>query len=243
MLNIWIIARRELKHYFISPIAYVGMFITLLVIGVIFTLSLTAANIQQYVPSPQGTMDVLLFLLPFVSAAVMMRSIADEQKTGTLELILTAPVRDWEFIVGKWLSGFMFIMIIVAITWIYPFILNQMVRPGIDQGLLVSGYLGVALVSATFVAIGVAVSSLFSNQIAALLVTFVIFLLFWFINFPTQLLGPTTGTIINYVSLNSHFYNSFFQGIIQLSDIIYYISVTFLALFLATISIETRRWR
>ena len=243
MLNIWIIARREIKHYFVSPIAYVGMFVILLVIGVIFNLDLYAANIQQSVPSPQGTIYVLLFLLPFLTAAVMMRSIADEQKTGTLELILTAPVRDWEFIVGKWLGGFLFIMFIVGITWIFPLVLNQMVRPGIDQGLLVSGYLGVALVTAAFVAIGVAVSSLFSSQIAALLVTFVIFLLFWFINFPSQLLGPKTGEIINYLSLSSHFYNSFLQGIILTGDIIYYISVTILALFLATVSIETRRWR
>jgi ABC-2 type transport system permease protein len=243
MQNIWIIARRELKHYFISPIAYVGMFAILLIIGVIFYLDLTAAISQQYVPSPQTTIGVLLFILPFITAAIMMSSIADEQKTGTLELILTAPIRDWELIVGKWLGGFMFIMIIVVITWIYPSVLNQMVKPGIDQGLLVSGYLGVTLVSATLVAIGIAVSSLFSNQIPAFLITFLIFLLLWFINFPSQLLGPTSGEIINYVVLRSHFYDSFFQGIIQISDIIYYISVTILALFLGTVSIETRRWR
>ena len=243
MQNIWIIARRELKHYFISPIAYVGMFAILLIIGVIFYLDLTAAISQQYVPSPQTTIGVLLFILPFLTAAIMMSSIAEEQKTGTLELMLTAPIRDWELIVGKWLGGFLFIMIIVVITWIYPIVLNQMVKPGIDQGLLVSGYLGVTLVSATLVAIGIAVSSLFSNQIPAFLVTFLIFLLLWFINFPTQLLGPTSGEIINYLVLRSHFYDSFFQGIIQINDIIYYISVTILALFLGTVSIETRRWR
>lgn len=243
MQNIWIIARRELKHYFISPIAYVGMFAILLIIGVIFYLDLTAAISQQYVPSPQTTIGVLLFILPFLTAAIMMSSIAEEQKTGTLELMLTAPIRDWELIVGKWLGGFLFIMIIVVITWIYPLVLNQMVKPGIDQGLLVSGYLGVTLVSATLVAIGIAVSSLFSNQIPAFLVTFLIFLLLWFINFPSQLLGPTSGEIINYLVLRSHFYDSFFQGIIQINDIIYYISVTILALFLGTVSIETRRWR
>ena len=243
MQNIWIIARREFKHYFISPIAYVGMFAILLIIGVIFYLDLTAAITQRYVPSPQTTIGVLLFILPFLTAAIMMRSIAEELKTGTLELILTAPIRDWELIVGKWLGGYMFIMIIVVITWIYPVVLNQMVKPGIDQGLLVSGYLGVTLVCATLVAIGIAVSSLFSNQIPAFLITFLIFLLLWFINFPSQLLGPTSGEIINYVVLRSHFYDSFFQGIIQISDIIYYISVTIFALFLGTVSIETRRWR
>jgi len=243
MQNIWTIARRELKHYFISPIAYVGMFVILLIIGVIFYLDLTSAITNQYVPSPQTSIGVLLFILPFLTAAIMMNSIADEQKTGTLELILTAPVRDWELIVGKWLGGFLFIMIIVVITWIYPVVLNQMVKPGIDQGLLVSGYLGVTLVSATLVAIGIAVSSLFSNQIPAFLITFLIFLLLWFISFPSQLLGPTGGDIITYIALRSHFYDTFFQGIIQMSDIIYYISVTILALFLATVSIETRRWR
>jgi len=89
----------------------------------------------------------------------------------------------------------------------------------------------------------VAVSSLFSNQIPAFLATFIIFLLFWFIAFPTQLFGITGGEIINSIMLRSHFYDTFFQGIIQSGDVIYYISVTILALFLATVSLETRRWR
>jgi ABC-2 type transport system permease protein len=172
-----------------------------------------------------------------------MRLLADEQRLGTMELLLTAPVRDWELVVGKWLGGFLFMVTLLALTWIYPIILNQMVDPGIDQGPLLTGYLGLILIVAALVAIGVAVSSLFSNQIAVFVATLAVFLVLWLINVPSQAGGGTGSELLRYLDLGEHYYNTFYRGVIELADIVYFVSLTALALFLGTVSVETRRWR
>jgi ABC-2 type transport system permease protein len=246
MRNIWTIASREFKHYFISPIAYAVFFMILVILGVIFYANILAAisgAYSQYVPGIQIVVGPLVTLLLFTTPAITMRSIADERRSGTLELLLTAPIRDWELIVGKWLGSFLFVLSIVVVTWVYPIILNQLVQPGIDQGLLVTNYLGLALLISSYIAIGIATSSFFSNPIASFFATLGILLLLWMIGYPAQAMGATGGKLLSYFDLSSHFYNSFYQGVIDLKDIIYYISVTGLALFLGKISIEVRRWR
>jgi ABC-2 type transport system permease protein len=120
--------------------------------------------------------------------------------------------------------------------------LNRLIQPGLDQGLMLTGYLGVALATAAFVAIGVVVSSLFSNQIAAFFTTLGILLLLWIISNPAQAVGPGAGAILSYVSLSDHFYNTFNVGVIELQDIVYYLSITGLSLFLGSISVQVRRW-
>jgi ABC-2 type transport system permease protein len=172
-----------------------------------------------------------------------MRLLAEEQRLGTMELLLTAPVRDWELVVGKWLGGFLFLLTILAVTWLYPIVMNQMVDPGIDQGPLITGYLGMVLICAALVAIGVAVSSLFANQIAVFFATLGIYLVLWLIGIPTQAMGAGGGELLRYLDFTEHFYNTFYQGIIDLSDVIYFLSLTALALFLGSVSVETRRWR
>jgi ABC-2 type transport system permease protein len=243
MRNIWIIARKELKSYFISPVAYAVAFLIFLILGYIFFSGILFASAQQqYVPDVTIILSPMIFIFLFTVPALTMRSIADERKSGTMELLLTAPVRDWELVVGKWLGGYLFVLSIVLVTWIYPIILNRLIQPGLDQGLMLTGYLGVALATAAFVAIGVVVSSLFSNQIAAFFTTLGILLLLWIISNPAQALGPTGGAILNYLSLSDHFYNTFNQGIIELQDIVYYLSLTTLSLFLGSISVQVRRW-
>jgi ABC-2 type transport system permease protein len=243
MRNIWIIARKEYKSYFISPVAYAVAFLIFLILGYIFFSGLLYASTQQqYVPDVTIILSPMIFIFLFTVPALTMRSIADEWKSGTMELLLTAPVRDGELIVGKWLGGYLFILTIILVTWIYPIVLNQLIQPGLDQGLMLTGYLGVALATSTFVAIGVVISSLFSNQIAAFFTTLGILLLLWIISNPAQALGPTGGALLNYLSLSEHFYNTFNQGIIELQDIIYYLSITTLALFLGSVSVQVRRW-
>ncbi len=248
MRNIWTIAKREYKLYFISPVAYVIAFMILLVLGIIFYVNIVSAVVQQQQGYP-SIPDVQIFLNPFVTLllfttpAVTMRTLAEEQRMGTLELLLTSPVKDWELVVGKWLGSFLFIMSIVAVTLIYAFILNGLVSPGIDQGLLVSGYLGLALMISAFVAIGVVISSLFSNQIAAFFASVGVLLVFWLIGYPAQNSTGVGAQILQYLDLSMHYYNTFLQGIIQIQDIVYYLSMTALALFLGTVSVEIRRWR
>jgi len=243
MHNIWTITRREYNYYFSNPAAYLVAFMVLLILGILFYANITAAILQQYPASVQIIIGPLTTLLLFATPAITMRLLAEEQRSGTMELLLTTPIRDWELILGKWLGAFLFVLTIVLTSLIFPVFLNQMVEPGIDQGLLISGYLGVLLFSAALVAIGVAVSSLFSNQIAAFFSTLGVYLLLWLIGTPAQAMGGAGSKLLSYLDFGEHFYATFFQGIVDMSDVVYYLSVTALALFLGTISIEVRRWR
>ncbi len=243
MRNIFTIAWKELKSIFISPIAYAVALAIFLVMGIIFYANILNAVVQQVAPPIQIVLGPLVTLMLFTVPAITMRTVAEEQRTGTLELLLTAPVRDWEVVIGKWLGAVVFIIIVLLATWVYPIILNNIVDPGIDQGLLVSGYLGVFLLTMAFLAIGVAVSSFFSNQIAAFFATLGVFLVLWMISYPSQAMGAMGGDLLKYLDMSEHFYSTFYRGIVELKDVIYYISMTAFALFLGSMSVETRRWR
>ena len=243
MRNIWTIAIREYKLYFATPIAYMVAFMILLIVGFIFYVNLSAALVGQFTPGVDGVLGPMVTLLLFGTPAITMRLIAEEQRMGTIELLLTAPVRDFELVVGKWLGGFLLMLTLVAVTWVFPLALNRLVDPGIDQGPLLTGYLGLVLICAALVAIGVAVSAVFSNQIAAFFATLGIFLLLWLISMPANAMGSLGATLLNYLDFSEHFYQTLFRGVIDLRDIIYYLSCTALALFLGTMAVETRRWR
>jgi ABC-2 type transport system permease protein len=249
MRNIWIIAKREYDHYFISPIAYVVAFMILLTVGIIFAINIlyfmqNAFQSFGQVPDISPIMGAFGFLLVLSIPAITMRLIADEARMGTLELLLTAPVRDFELVAGKWLGGFLFILAILAVTLIYPLILHfVLVSPGIDQQLVISSYLGVILVAASFLALGVGISAVFTNQVAAFFVTLSVFVfLWWLIGFPAQLLQGTGGEVFQYLSMQTHFYDAFNRGSVYLTDIIYFLSLIALGLFIGTTAIETRRW-
>jgi ABC-2 type transport system permease protein len=248
MRNVWIIARREYKYFFVSPIAYVVIFFFLLILGLLFYLNLRqailqAAYQQSYAPTVQIIIGPMVTLLLFVMPAITMRSIAEEKHMGTIELLLTAPVKDWELIVGKWLGAFLFMLSLLAITWIYPIVLNFLVKPGIDQGILITGYLGLALMVAGLTAIGVFISSLFNNQIVAFFANLILVLALIFLSQLSTTASTLGNQIGTYLDFGNHFFNYFIQGTIDLSDIVYYLSVTSLALFLGTISLDIRRWR
>jgi ABC-2 type transport system permease protein len=242
MRNIWIVAQKEFKHFVISPIAYAIAFAILLILGILFYANIMAAATQQYAPSVQIVLGPLVTLLLFTTPAITMRTLAEEQKNGTLEILLTAPVRDWEVVVGKWLGGMLFILILLLLTWFFPIILNQLVKPGIDQGLMASGYLGLVLLTSAFLAIGVMTSSFFSNQIAAFFACLGILLVLWMVSYPAQAVGATGG-LLTYIDMSEHYYGNFMRGVVDIKDIVYYVSVTALALFLGSVSVETRRWR
>jgi ABC-2 type transport system permease protein len=249
MRNIWIIAKREYNHYFISPIAYVVAFMILLTVGIIF-----AINIYLYIqnafqsfgqaPDISPITGAFGFLLVLSIPAITMRLLADEARMGTLELLLTAPVRDFELVAGKWLGGLLFMLTILAVTLIYPLILNSLVTPGIDQQLVMSSYLGVALIIASFLALGVGISAIFTNQVAAFFVTLSVFVfLWWLIGFPAQVLQGTASEVFRYLDMKTHFYDALNIGNIRLSDLVYFFSLIALGLFIGTTAVEVRRWR
>src|ERR1700690_2875093 len=251
MRNALTIARREYHRFFTSPIAYVVAFVILLTLGIVF-----AETIQYYyqnalngglggptsAPDISGITGTFTFLLVLSVPALTMRLVADENRMGTMELLLTAPVRDWELIVGKWLGGFFYMLTLIAVTLIYPLILNSLETPGIDQKQMMTAYLGLILVSGAFLALGVGASSLFSNQIAAFFITLGLFIfLWWLVGIPSQVL--TTGSdLFSYLDMKAHFYNSMNTGVINLSDLAYYLSLIALGLFTGTAAVEARRW-
>lgn len=245
MRTIWTIAKREYKVFFTSPVAYAVMLMILLIVGIIFYANLLNAVYITYVPGVDIIIGPLVTLFLFSTPALTMRTISEENRSGTLELLLTAPVRDWELIIGKWLAAFMFYLTILAITLIYPLILNSLVSPGLDWGLVFTSYLGLILMVAVLTAIGVAVSSLFSHQIAAFFVTLGIFLVLWLVGFPAAITGATTGAaaVLAYFDISQHLSDNFMRGVIELKDVVYFLSMIILSLFLGSVSIEARRWR
>ncbi len=250
MRNIWTIARREYNHFFTSPLAYVVGFAILLTIGIIFALTILIYNQNafggfggpQTAPDASGVTSTFAFMLVLTVPALTMRLLADENRMGTMELLLTAPLRDWELVVGKWLGAFLYFLTLIAVTLIYPLILNSLESPGIDQSQLLTAYLGLVLVSGAFLALGVGVSAMFTNQIAAFFVTLAVFIfLWWLVGFPASYV-QSGGDLFNYLSFQNHFYNSLNTGVINLSDIVYYLSLIALGLFAGTTAVEARRW-
>lgn len=249
MRNVWTIARREFRLYFISPVAYIVALLILLVTGIYFVLIVYSYSRNIYTtgstlaPGPDIVIGLMVILFLFALPALTMRLMAEEHRNGTLELLLTAPIHDWELVVGKWLGSFLFILSIIAVTLIYPIVLNRMVTPGIDQGLMLANYLGIILIAAVFLSIGTAISSLFNDQFAAFFATLaVLFFFFWVIGWPAAVMQGG-GNVFTYLSLSSHFYNSMLKGTVAFSDIVYYLSLTALGLFLGTVAVEIRRWK
>ncbi|HUS17893.1 MAG TPA: ABC transporter permease [Chloroflexia bacterium] len=238
MRNLWAIAVKELRSYFVSPVGYVALAFWLFGVGLFFTLGVVQGR-QATLQDWFGTVEVLLL---FVGPALTMRLLAEEQRTGTLELLLTAPVRDWEVVVGKYIGVLLFWLAMVASTFVYPIILKLVGNP--DMGPIFSGYLGLILLGAAFLALGVFTSSLSSNQVIAYIIGFVILLTLWIIGFLTPVLpaGSQLSNFLTALSVTQHF-EDFGKGVIDAANILFYLSLVVAALF-ATIQImEARRVR
>lgn len=236
MANTWAIAQRELKAYFGSPIAYVVTALFLVIAGFFFWLSLvnTREATLRYVLNTLGV--VFLFLSP----ALSMRLLAEEQRTGTIELLLTNPVRDAELVLGKYLASLLMLLAMLAPTLYYPFLLSLYGRP--DQGPILSGYLGIFLLGAAFLAVGLLASSLTQNQIVAAVLTFGVLLVVWLSDAISNFARGPVGDVFRYLSAASHF-SDFPRGVISSTDVVYFVSVIVGCLFATVVSLQTRRWR
>lgn len=247
MRNIWTIAKREYDNYFNSPLAYVVAFAILLPLGIYFALILWVSGQQAFMGggAPEATPInwLFVFLMIFLSPALTMRALSDEARMGTLELMLTAPVRDFELVAGKWLGAMLFVLSLALVTLVFPIILNNFVSPGIDWKVVISSYIGLVLVISALLALGVGISAMFTNQFAAFFTTLGLFFFLWFmISLPAGYLQES-GEVLNYLSLSNHFSQTMNVGTINLGDLAYYLSLTVLGLFVGTTAIEIRRWR
>ena len=234
--NVWAVAARELRSYFLSPLAYVVIALFLALAGYLFALIL--ANGRE--ASLRGLVQNVSVLYLFIVPAISMRLLAEEQRTGTIELLLTNPVQEWEIVTGKFLASVMLVLVMLGLTLLFPLFLFIYGNP--DRGPIVTGYLGIFLQSAAFLAVGLWASSLTQNQIVAAIVAFALLLILWLSDNLGQFLGGTIGSIVSYTSVINHF-QSFPQGVVQSNDVIYYLSLVLAGIVLSTLSLQSRRYR
>ncbi|MEE8353680.1 MAG: ABC transporter permease [Dehalococcoidales bacterium] len=237
MRNTWLIAGKEFRSHLTSPMAYVVVGIFLLLTGFFFTNYLTSTGLAD--TSIRGFVEPGAVLLLLFASILTMRLMAEEKKLGTWELLLTAPVRDTEVVLGKFLGTLGVLVAMLVFTLYYPILLLILGDP--DIGPIIASYLGLFLVGNAALAIGLFASSLTSNQIVAAVVSGAILFGLWFVGLAASYMAPAIGRVITYISLSSYFGN-FVVGLIDTRAIVYYLSVTALFLFLTIRSLETSRW-
>ncbi len=235
MRNIWSIARRELRSAFDSPVAYIVIVSFLLVGGWMYFSALFLmgrADMRAFfAPSPFSPAMLLVIMAP----ALTMRLIAEERKTGTIELLTTMPIRDSEVILGKFLAALLLLAIGIGMTLIYA-VTVSLLGP-LDWGPVLAGYLGMLLFAASLLGIGLMVSSWTRNQIVAFIVAFVLcaalYFVYWLQFFVPQALAP----VVEYLSVSFHLDNMA-RGVIDSRDVLYYLTLTGGTLVVATYSLN-----
>ena len=252
--NVTAIAGKELRGYFMSPMAWVMMALFSFIFGYFFLAYLTSfvrqamqaafgggpttmnVNMELIRPLLSNASVIVLFLLPMVT----MRTYSEEKRSGTIELLLTSPLTDFEIIAGKFLGTVGLYLALLAVTALYIAILFMFGNP--EWRPLLSGYLGLFLLGSCFIALGLFISSTTKNQMVAGAATFVIALFFWIVSWFADSAGPVTSQILSYLSITEHF-DDFGKGIIDSKHIIYYLSFVTFALFLTLKSVDSERWR
>ncbi|HEX6607079.1 MAG TPA: ABC transporter permease [Chloroflexia bacterium] len=232
----WTIAVKELRSYFVSPIGYVALAFWLFGVGLFFALGV----LQSQQATMQDWFSTVEVLLLFIGPALTMRLLAEEQGSGTWELLMTSPVREWEVVLGKFLGATLFWLGMIIVTFFYPLILRLLGNP--DMGPIFSGYLGLFLMGAAFLAIGVFTSSLSGNQIIAYIVAFIALLALWIIGFITPVISGDLGNRLAALSVTTHF-DDFGKGVIDFSNVLFYLSLMAAALFATVQVMEARRAR
>jgi ABC-2 type transport system permease protein len=238
MENIIAISKREFRSYFNSPIAYIYIATFLIFVGWLFFRPFFLFNQADMRPFFGILPWIYLFFVPVIT----MRLWAEEKKLGTIEILMTLPVKDYEVILGKFFASFLFLSVAVVLT--FPLPLTVSLLGNADIGPIVGAYIGCLLMGAAYIAIGLFVSSLTENQIIAFIVgvsvTFVLLVIGTDMVLLT--LPPTFAPLFSYLGLGTHFQNMA-KGVIDSRDIFYYLSVIGLFLLLNARYIETRRWR
>lgn len=230
------IAERELKSYFVSTVAWIIAAAFMMMCGFLFTVILLNSNEASMRFLISNLSVIFLFIAPFLT----MRLLAEENRLGTVELLLTNPVRDLEVVLGKFLGVMGFIMVILVMTLYFPALLFVFGQP--DPGPIATGYLGVVLQAAAFASIGLAISSTTENQIVAAFLAFAVNLILWLSESISQFVGKPLDAVMKYLSITSHF-QDFSRGVIDTSHVLFFVSVVAAALFLTYLSLQSRRWR
>ena len=253
MGNILTLAQKELRAYFVSPIAYVLLVFFALLFGYFYASSINfmvqlsmgqfgmggpqIVNINEFMIRPLfgNTAVILLFMLPMLT----MRSFAEEKRSGTIELLLTSPLTDFQIIMGKFLGAMALYTLMLSLTLVHIGVLFWYGEP--EWAPVLSGYLGLLLMGGSFISVGLAISSMTKNQIVAGVSTFAVLLLFWIINWMGDASGTMTQSVLAYLSILEHL-DDFSKGVIDTTHVTYYVSFITLGLFLTAKSMDMARW-
>jgi ABC-2 type transport system permease protein len=254
MRNVWIICRKELGSYFVSPIAYLLLTMFALIFGFFFWNALGVfiiegmemqmrgqsfpMNLNEQIIRPllSNASVIGLFFIPMIT----MRLFAEEKRTGTIELLATSPIRDLEIILGKWLAAVVLYSCLLLFTALNFAFLFKYGNP--DWKPLALGYLGLLLQAGALLAIGTFISTLTKNQIIAGAATFGVELLLWVIGWVGEYETASWAHFLSYLSITTHF-ESFGRGVLDSKDAVFYISAILLGLFFTARSMESLRWR
>ena len=237
------IAKREFRSYFDAPLAYVVICLSFLALGLFFFLY--RGGFWQ---ADQASLQMMFEYVPFglsvlVVPVITMRLMAEEKRSGTLEMLITLPVRDSDVILGKYLGALGLVLVLVLATLVYPVAMFRFpwsLGP-LDMGPIVSGYLGLILFAMASVAIGLLISSLADSQAVAFFITFFVLLVLWFVGSVAESVGGWPGNALSYLSFQTRL-SGFMRGLIDTRDLIFFISVTGLALVVAFRALERRKW-
>jgi ABC-2 type transport system permease protein len=236
MTNIWAVSTRELRSYFLSPVAYLVAAFFVFGSGLLFWLILQSNREASLRGLIQNVHVLFLFVVPMIS----MRLLAEEQRLGTMELLMTNPIQEWEIVIGKFLGSALLVVSMLVATLVFPFFLFVFGTP--DVGPIITGYLGAVLQGSAFLAVGLLASSLTESQIVSAVVSFVVLLALWLSDNIGQASGGLFGQIVGYTSLINHI-QGFSQGVIETKDVIFYLTVIGAGLVLSTLSLQSKRYR
>jgi ABC-2 type transport system permease protein len=260
MKGILAIYRRELGSYFVSPIAYVVIGFFLIATGDFFSNILEILIERSFMAQMQGgqfgappaidvpmlvirnfagvVTTIMLFLIPMLTMGIY----AEERRRGTMEMLMTSPISEFQIVLGKFFASLTLLAAMLAPTLVYHAVMARFSEPAMPWQIMWSGYLGVFLLGASLLALGSFISSLAEDQINAGVATFIVFLMLWTID--SRIRGSSTvwTEILKYLSILQH-YDTFAQGVIDTTSLIFYLSVITLGLFLTMRSLDSMRWR
>lgn len=236
MHQIIVLARKEFRSYFDSPVAYVVITLFLLIAGWQFSTTLFLSNTADL----RNLFSIIRFILLFFIPALSMRLIAEEKRLGTIELLMTLPIKDWQLVIGKFLAAYLLVTVTILLTLIHYITISFLGEP--DFGAMVGGYIGLILVVGVYLSIGIFTSSLTQNQIVAFIIAFVIIFILFIIDKVIFFFPGYIANLLEYVSIDYHF-NNIARGVIDSRNLIYYFSMMFLFLFLTVQTLESRKWK
>lgn len=256
MRNIWTIFKREIRQYFVSPIAYLVAVAVLVLLGLSFNTDLDYRVANQLRPDATVVLSNFAFLMVFFAPLLTMRLFAEEAREGTLELLMTMPNRDVELVMGKFLGAWAYYIVLLVLTFFFQAALLSItnfgpsgfpLRSRVDIGQIIASYIGIFLYGGATISIGLMFSAITENQIIAAFLSMATLLMLWVGDIaglvPASIISTNVVEALRVISLQSHYSSSFLRGLIVLEDVYFYIAIIFVTLFVTTRLIESRRWR